>query len=100
MTLCNADITSKNTQIVNRYLKNFQLVRRKLKEVEEKDRIRNWQPPINGIEIMKEFNIEAGKEIGMLKNSIKNAILDGKIKNTKKDALRFLRKKAKELNIT
>ena len=99
MTLCDADITSKNIRKVNRYLDNFQLVRKKLKEVEEKDRIRNWQPPINGIEIMKEFNIEAGKELGILKNLIKNAILDGEIKNTKEHALIFLRKKAKELNI-
>ncbi|MEE2953560.1 MAG: HD domain-containing protein [Bacteroidota bacterium] len=99
MILCDADITSKNMQKVNRYLANFQLVRRKLKEVEEKDRIRNWQPPIDGIEIMEIFNIESGKNIGILKNSIKNAILDGKIKNTKEEAMRFLLEKAKKLNL-
>ena len=95
MTLCDADITSKNPQKVKKYLKNFQIVRKKLKDVEEKDHIRNFQPPINGLEIMKIFNLEAGKEIGLLKNAIKNAILDGKISNKKEDALNFIMEKAK-----
>ena len=99
MLLCEADITSKNEKKVNKYLKNFQLVRNKLKEVEEKDQIRNFQPPINGVEIMRLFNIEAGREIGILKNAIKDAILDGNVKNNKKEALRFIINKAKELNI-
>jgi len=67
--------------------------------VEEKDHIRNFQPPINGKEIMDLFNIEAGKEIGILKNSIKEAILDGTVKNDKKEALAFIIAKAKELNL-
>jgi len=99
MTLCDADITSKNPNKVKKYLNNFLLVRKKLKEVEKKDHIRNFQPPINGLEIMKLFNIQAGKKIGILKNAIKEAILDGKIKNNKKEALEFIVKKAKTLNL-
>lgn len=99
MTLCDADITSKNPNKVKKYLANFQLVREKLKEVEEKDRIRNFQPPINGTQIMELFNISSGKDIGLLKSIIKNAILDGIVENNKEDALNFLYKKAKELNI-
>jgi len=99
MTLCDADITSKNPNRVKKYLNNFKLVRQKLKDVEAKDHIRNFQPPIDGLEIMKLFNIQTGKEIGILKNAIKNAILDGKIKNNKKEALKFIIKEAKNLNL-
>jgi putative nucleotidyltransferase with HDIG domain len=99
MILCDADITSKNEKKVKKYLNNFQLVRRKLKEVEAKDHIRNFQPPIDGIVIMNLFKIDAGKEIGTLKNAIKEAILDGKVNNNKEDALAFIIKKAKELKI-
>ena len=99
MTLCDADITSKNEKKVKKYLKNFQLVRRKLKEVEEKDQIRNFQPPVDGKEIMDLFSIEAGREIGILKNAIKDAILEGIVKNDKEEALAFIIKKAKELNL-
>ena len=99
MILCDADITSKNPNKVKKYLANFQLVRKKLKIVEEKDRVRNFQPPINGNEIMQIFNISSGKEIGQLKKLIKDAILDGVVENNKEDALTFLTDKAKELNI-
>jgi len=99
MKLCDADITSKNPNKVKRYLANFQLVRKKLKEVEEKDRIRNFQPPVNGNEIMEIYDIKSGKEIGQLKKIIKDAILDGLVKNNKDDVLVFLRKTAGELNI-
>ena len=100
MTLCDADITSKNPNKVRKYLNNFQLVRKKLKEVEEKDSIRNFQPPIDGLEIMQLFNIQAGREIGILKNAIKDAILDGEVKNNREDALKFIIKKGEEINLT
>jgi len=99
MTLCDADITSKNEKKVKKYMKNFQLVRKKLKEVEKKDQIRNFQPPVNGKEIMDLFSLKAGREIGILKNAIKDAILEGEVKNNKKEALAFIIKKAKELNL-
>ena len=99
MTLCEADITSKNPKKVAKYIDNFKLVRFKLKEIEEKDQIRNWQPPISGGEIMEIFNIKAGKKVGILKNSLKNAILDGIVKNEKEEALLFMKEKAKELNL-
>ena len=99
MLLCEADITSKNTQKIKRYLQNFQIVRKKLKDVEEKDQIRNFQPPINGIEIMNAFNIKEGKEIGIIKNAIKDAILDGEIKNDKEEAISYMIKKAKQLDL-
>ena len=99
MTLCEADITSKNPKKVEKYIDNFKLVRLKLKEIEEKDHIRNWQPPISGGEIMKIFNIAEGKKVGILKNSLKDAILDGKIKNDKESAIEFMKMKAKEINL-
>ena len=100
MILCDADITSKNPKKVAKYLNNFQLVRKKLKEVEEKDHIRNWQPPINGDEIMDFFDIKAGKEIGIIKNAIKEAILDGEIKNEKKEAMEFMIKIGAEISLS
>ena len=100
MMLCDADITSKNPKKVAKYLNNFQLVRRKLKEVEEKDHIRNWQPPIKGDEIMDFFGIKAGKEIGIIKNAIKEAILEGEIKNNKKEAMDFMIKKGAEISLS
>ena len=99
MTLCDADITSKNPIKVKKYLNNFQLVRKKLKEVEKKDHIRNFQPPIDGVQIMKLFNIKQGKEIGILKNAIKDAILDGRIKNNKKEALKYIVRKASQIGL-
>ena len=99
MMLCDADITSKNPKKVARYLNNFQLVRKKLKEIEEKDHIRNFQPPIDGIEIMEFFNISAGREIGIIKNAIKEAILDGKIKNNKEEAKKFMMTEGAKINL-
>ena len=99
MTLCDADITSKNPEKVKRYLNNFQLVRQKIKDVEERDHIRNMQPPISGEEIIDIFDIKPSKEIGILKNAIKEAILDGIIANEKKEAYQFLIKKAAEIGL-
>ena len=100
MMLCDADITSKNPKKVAKYLNNFQLVRKKLKEVEEKDHIRNWQPPINGDEIMDFFGIKAGREIGIIKNAIKEAILEGEIRNDKQEAMNFMIKKGTEISLS
>ena len=99
MLLCEADITSKNQNKVIKYLNNFKIVREKLKLVEEKDNIRNFQPPVNGKEIMQMFNLKAGRNVGILKNTIKEAILNGDIKNNKKEAIKYLIKKAQEINL-
>ncbi len=96
MKLCRADITSKNNDKVNRYLKNFDVVETKMAEVEAKDSIRNFQPPVSGDEIIKMFNLPAGRIIGEIKEQIKEAILEGEIRNDREEALQLLKKIAKE----
>ncbi|MGM0496437.1 MAG: CCA tRNA nucleotidyltransferase [Bacteroidota bacterium] len=99
MILCEADITSKNMKRLKRFLNNFQRVRRKLKEIEEKDRVRNFQPPVSGEVIMKTFDIKPGRNVGIIKNAIKDAILDGKIENDYQQAYDFMIEKGKELGL-
>ncbi|WP_426479606.1 CCA tRNA nucleotidyltransferase [Chryseobacterium sp. CBSDS_008] len=99
-TLCKADITTKNSKKQEKFKKNFEYVAVKIREVEEKDQVRNFQPPITGEEIMEMFNLKPGREIGILKEKVKEAILEGEIPNEKEEATKFVIAEAEKLGLT
>lgn len=99
MLLCHADITSKNEEKIRKYHKNFEIVQEKLKEIEAKDHLRNWQPPINGEAIMETFGLQQSREVGVIKNAIREAILDGIIGNNFADAYAFMKVEGEKLGL-
>jgi poly(A) polymerase len=99
MLLCKADITTKNEYKIKKYRNNFELVQQKLKDVEDRDRIRNWQPPISGIDIMNIFGLKEGREVGIIKNQIREAILEGEIPNSREAAIDYTIRKGEEIGL-
>jgi len=99
MLLCKADITTKNDYKIKKYRQNFELVQQKLKDVEERDNIRNWQPPVTGTDIMQLFGIKQGREVGIIKNQIREAILEGEIPNSRNEALEYTILKGAEIGL-
>src|SRR5690606_15584801 len=99
MILCDADVTTKNKYKRKKYRENFENVKQKLKDVEDRDQIRNWQPPIDGEDIMNFFNIKPGRKVGLIKNAIREAILDGEIKNDREEAMNYMLKTAESLGL-
>src|SRR5690606_31233940 len=99
MLLCHADVTTKNDFKKAKYRKNFELVKQKLKDVEERDHLRNWQPPVTGEDIMQVFELGPGRKVGVIKNAIREAILDGDIPNERQAAYRFMIEEGKKINL-
>ncbi len=99
MLLCKADVTTKNEYKVKKYRNNFELVQQKLKDVEQRDKIRNWQPPVSGTDIMLLFGIKEGREVGIIKSQIREAILEGEIPNDRKPAIDFTIRKGEEIGL-
>ncbi|GAB3938516.1 CCA tRNA nucleotidyltransferase [Mucilaginibacter myungsuensis] len=99
MLLCKADITTKNEYKIKKYRNNFELVQQKLKDVEERDKVRNWQPPVTGSDIMQLFGLKEGREVGIIKNQIREAILEGDIENSREAAIAFTIKKGQEIGL-
>ncbi|MCZ4222037.1 HD domain-containing protein [Pedobacter sp. SJ11] len=99
MLLCNADVTTKNEYKKAKYRNNFELVKQKLAAVEERDKLRNWQPPITGNDIMETFALDAGKEVGIIKSAIREAILEGEITNDYNEAFNFMLNLAKQMGL-
>jgi poly(A) polymerase len=99
MLLCKADVTTKNDYKVKKYRQNFELVQQKLKDVEERDNIRNWQPPVTGLDIMQLFGIKEGREVGIIKNKIREAILEGEIPNERQAAINYTIEKGLEIGL-
>jgi len=97
MKLCRADITSKNRKLVAEYTKNYDYVEERAAVVEEKDRIRNWRPPIDGVEIMSMFKLTPGKSVGVLKKAVETAVLDGLIPNDHEAAIAYLRENGEKI---
>ena len=99
MLLCHADVTTKNEYKKKKYRQNFDLVKQKLKDVEERDQLRNWQPPVTGKDVMEAFGLAPGKMVGVIKNTIREAILEGDIPNSRDEAYRFMLDKGRELGL-
>ena len=99
MLLAQADITSKNERKVKRYLRNYETLKERLVAVEESDQLRNWQPPVNGTDIMQTFDLKPSRNVGVIKDALREAVLDGEVKNEFEAAYEYVLAKGKELGL-